>query len=52
MYAKLPMPMPYKSADFYSLTQCIILYGNIFYQETAVCAVCHCIDLENMIYMH
>ena len=33
-------------------SQCIILYGNILYQETAVCAVCHCIDIESMIYMH
>ena len=40
------MPMPYKSAI---QSQCIILYGNIQYQETAVC---HCIDIESMIYMH
>ena len=25
---------------------------NILYQETVVCAVCRCVDIESMIYMH
>ena len=32
--------------------QMAILINNILYQETAVCAVCRCIDIESMIYMH
>ena len=31
---------------------CMAILSNILYQETAVCAVCHCIDIESMIYIH
>ena len=60
------MPMPYKSANAIQVSKCLmytvsvhnivwqmaILINNILYQETAVCAVCRCIDIESMIYMH